>query len=166
MTPLVRFISNLLLCFIIFWTISLGHSVTGQEVVDCDDLFRSTATQRVPCLCIKDHAIDNNGTVAVNCDSLSFFPLLPYGQNIRSYRQRYSNIRRLSEKIFDGIDKSLTHLDLSHNLLGDNLNPIFATSFLHLPALRSLNLAFNQLRAIDSSVFRGLNLTVRKASDR
>jgi hypothetical protein len=75
---------------------------------------------------------------------------------------RHNLLRRLSQRSFDGIEPSLQQLLLGHNLLGDQLNPIFATNeFFALTNLRLLDLSHNQLRALDSNLFAGLrNLTV------
>lgn len=71
-------------------------------------------------------------------------------------------LRRLMERLLDGVEGTLQELRLGHNKLGDQLNPIFSTNeFLHLKALRVLDLSHNELRALDNNIFRGLrNLTV------
>ena len=132
----------------------------------------------------------SNGSIAVICDGVAFFgdfPSLPYKARIHTFSQRNSfiqglepqlftasaipliridfsrnRLRRLMERIFDGVESSLIELDLSHNLLGDQLNPIFSSNeFLHLRNLRSLDLSHNELRALDNNLFKGLrNLTV------
>lgn len=75
----------------------------------------------------------------------------------------HNYLRRLSQRSFDGVEHSLQQLRLGHNLLGDQLNPIFATNeFFALKSLQLLDLSFNRLRAVDSNLFAGLgNLTVR-----
>lgn len=131
-----------------------------------------------------------NGSLAVICDGVSFFgdfPSLPFKSRIHTFSQRnsfiqslepqlftassvpllridfsHNRLRRLMERIFDGVESSLLELDMSHNLLGDQLNPIFSTNeFLHLRNLRSLDLSYNELRALDNNLLKGLkNLTV------
>lgn len=74
----------------------------------------------------------------------------------------HDQLRRLMERLLDGVEGTLQELRLGHNKLGDQLNPIFSTNeFLHLKALRVLDLSHNELRALDNNLFRGLrNLTV------
>lgn len=68
-----------------------------------------------------------------------------------------NSLKKLISRVFDGIEMNLEFLNLSHNLLGQNLNPIFSTNeFLELKNLKSLNLAFNKLRILDSNLFIGL----------
>jgi hypothetical protein len=132
----------------------------------------------------------SNGSIAIICDGVSFFgdfPSLPFKARIHTFSQRNSfiqglepqlftasgiplirvdfsrnRLRRLMERIFDGVESSLMELDLSHNLLGDQLNPIFSSNeFLHLRNLRSLDVSHNELRALDNNLLKGLkNLTV------
>lgn len=65
-------------------------------------------------------------------------------------------LRRLTEKSLDGLTESLEELDLSHNLLGDQLNPIFSTSeFKRLPRLKILKLGSNMLSNIDNGILEG-----------
>lgn len=75
----------------------------------------------------------------------------------------HNYLRRLAQRSFDGVEHSLEQLRLGHNLLGDQLNPIFATNeFFALSSLQLLDLSHNRLRALDSNLFAGLgNLTVR-----
>ena len=72
-------------------------------------------------------------------------------------------LRRLSDKCLDGLSETLLSLDLSHNLLGDQLNPIFSTAeFKRLPRLKTLSLAHNMLAHIDGGILEGcLSLQVR-----
>lgn len=178
----------ILLWFIMLFNcnVSLLH---GQEVMDCEDQFRNitSSSRSLPCICQRDFIY--NGTI-VNCDGIAFFgdfPLLPFRQRIVVFSQRYSGVqnleaqlftasniplkkvdfshnllRRLMERTFDGIEKTLEELILSNNLLGDQLNPIFSTNeFQQLNALRILDLSYNQLRALDSNIFKGLkNISV------
>lgn len=65
-------------------------------------------------------------------------------------------IRRLADKVFAGIQEELMELHLTDNLLGDSLNPIFATSELHsLTNLRVLHLSGNKIKAIEEGLLRG-----------
>ena len=130
-----------------------------------------------------------NGTY-VNCDHVTFFgdfPTLP--SSVYSFSQRNSfiqsiepqmftlvplrrldlsnnNLRRILDRTFDGIESTLLELDLSHNLLGDQLNPIYSCDeLLHLKSLTSLDLSHNELKALDNNLFKGLrNLTVSRSS--
>lgn len=68
----------------------------------------------------------------------------------------YNAIRRLADKVFAGIQEELMELHLTDNLLGDSLNPIFATSELHaLTNLRILHLSGNKIKAIEEGILKG-----------
>ncbi|XP_023222761.1 protein artichoke-like isoform X1 [Centruroides sculpturatus] len=145
----------------------------------CGDIFGRL--MNLPCFCDQDL---RNGTI-VDCDRVSFagnFPVLPHRYRIHGYRQRHAGIqtletllftasaipletvdfshnllRRLTERMFDGVQNTLEEIYLGHNKLGDQLNPIFSTSELRqLRNLKILDLSSNQLRSIDSRVFEGL----------
>ncbi|RWS27011.1 chaoptin-like protein [Leptotrombidium deliense] len=163
-----------------------SHLNSQMEHIPCKELFRNRLQKQIPCFCSKN--IDN--TTTINCDRVAFFgafPLLPFRSTITVFTQRNSGIqnlesqlftasdirlrkvdfsknllRRLMERVFDGIEDTLIELNLNDNLLGDQLNPIFATNeFLSLRALRALHLANNAFRALDSNLFKGLgNLTL------
>ncbi|CAG7718947.1 unnamed protein product [Allacma fusca] len=133
------------------------------------------------CLC---QLSEDEAHIKVNCDNVVFsqdFPNLPFRKPIIYFSQKhakYQNIppqallasgvplktldlshnllRRLTEKSLEGLSETLEHLDLSDNLLGDQLNPIFSTSeFKRLPRLRSLRLSNNLLFDIDGGILEG-----------
>ncbi|XP_013788059.1 chaoptin-like [Limulus polyphemus] len=153
--------------------------VEGQETLHCEDMIRNA---RLPCICTIDL---ENGT-SINCDEVFFFgdfPILPYRHRIHSFSQRHAGLqnleaqlftasdvplkvvdfshnllRRLTERVFDGIENTVEEIYLSHNLFGDQLNPIFSTNELQgLPQLRVLDLSANHLRDLNSDIFRGLD---------
>lgn len=69
-----------------------------------------------------------------------------------------NNVRclRLTEKSLEGLTETLEILDLSNNLLGDQLNPIFSTSeFKRLPRLKVLALGNNLLSHVDGGILDG-----------
>lgn len=134
----------------------------------------------LPCTCSSG---PDNGTF-INCDRMVFagdFPVLPYRYRIHGFSQRMTGyqsfpaqlftasdipLKRLdlsqnevvliTEKLLDGIGDTLEEINLSKNLLGDQLNPIFSTSeFQNLKQLRRLDLSDNDLKALDDSVFKG-----------
>lgn len=55
-------------------------------------------------------------------------------------------------------------LRLSHNLLGDSLNPIFATvEFTSLKNLKILDISYNKIRGVERGLLKGCEmLQVRK----
>lgn len=55
-------------------------------------------------------------------------------------------------------------LRLAHNLLGDSLNPIFATvEFQSLKNLKILDISYNKIRGVERGLLKGCEkLTVRK----
>lgn len=140
----------------------------------------------LPCLC----GLNDINATRVNCDGAVFseFPLLPYRLYIQEFTQRnagiqslgaqlftasdlplivvdFSNnrIRRLTERMFDGVEDTLEVVRLGDNLLGDNLNPVFSTGeFQNLKFLRELDLSGNKFTEIESGLLRGCkNLKVR-----
>ena len=65
-------------------------------------------------------------------------------------------MRRLAERLFDGMEDTLEEIYLSHNMLGDNLNPQFSTDeFRYLKFLRVLDLSFNGLSGISEGLLEG-----------
>lgn len=132
-----------------------------------------------PCLC----GLNDINATRINCDGAVFveFPLLPYRFYIQEFSQRDSGLqtlgaqlftasdlpltridfgnnklRRLSERLFDGIEDTLEEIDLGHNLLGDNLNPVFSTGELkNLKFLRHLDLSYNMLNVIEEGILEG-----------
>lgn len=163
----------------------------NYNFVHCKEVFTNYPSIRLPCLCsTSDDEQQLSNATFVDCDFVSFFgdfPTLPFRSKIITFSQRFAGIqnlepqlftasdikienldfshnliRRLRERMLDGIDKSLIQLNFSHNHLGDQLNPIFATNeFYSLPNLKILDLSYNQLKALDSNIFKGIqNLTV------
>lgn len=63
-----------------------------------------------------------------------------------------------------GLRDTLENLDLADNLLGDNLNPIFATTEFHgLSQLKRLDLSGNMIVGLEEGIFHGCdNLQVNK----
>ena len=74
-----------------------------------------------------------------------------------------NQIRRLTERLFDGVEDTLEVIALGHNLLGDNLNPVFSSGeFQNLKRLRVLDLSYNKLTEIEDGLLEGcVNLKVR-----
>jgi hypothetical protein len=109
------------------------------------------------------------------------FPVLPYRYRIHGFSQRLTGyqafpaqlftasdvpLKRLdlsqngvvliTEKLLDGIGDTLEEINLSQNLLGDQLNPIFSTTEFHnLKQLKRLDLSDNDLKALDDSIVKG-----------
>ena len=58
--------------------------------------------------------------------------------------------------LFAGLEDTLEEIYLSHNLLGDNLSPVFSTSeFQNLQFLRVLDLSYNGLTGIAKNLIKG-----------
>ena len=68
-----------------------------------------------------------------------------------------SNIAYMSAvRLFDGTEDTLEEIYLSHNMLGDNLNPVFSTDeFRNLKYLRVLDLSYNGLAGISEGLITG-----------
>lgn len=68
----------------------------------------------------------------------------------------HNSLRRLSERLFTSVADTIREINLSDNLLGDNLNPIFATTeFQNLKNLKKLDLSGNQIRGLEEGILRG-----------
>lgn len=134
-----------------------------------------------PCRC----GLNEINATRINCDGAVFaeFPLLPYRLYIQEFSQRRAglqtlgaqlftasdlplakvdfsenNIRRLTERLFDGVEDTLEDVRLGHNLLGDNLNPVFSSGeFQNLKFLRRLDLSYNKLTRIEDGLLKGCN---------
>ena len=65
-------------------------------------------------------------------------------------------MRRLVERLFDGMEDTLEEIYLSNNKLGDNLSPVFSTGeFQNLKFLRVLDLSYNGIRGISENLIKG-----------
>ena len=129
----------------------------GYLQIDCD---------AVPAL--PDHSLVINPFVAVSRYSqrhaglhLLSSPLFANpnaGQvQVRSLDLSHNHLRKLISRLFEGVESNLEYLNLSHNLLGEQLNPIFSTNeFLELKNLKSLDLTYNRLQILDSNLLIGL----------
>lgn len=170
---------------VVFTIAALGSAQESRFVtVPCAKLFTSMAPMLKPCSCYFVGPPDN-GT-GINCDRVAFqgnFPMLPYRQRIHRFSQRHAGVqdleaqlftasgvplrvldlshnrvRRLSERLLEGVHGSLQELHLGSNLLGDQLSPVFATNeFRALRELRLLDLSDNRIQGVDSAVFKGLD---------
>uniref|UniRef100_A0A147BJ45 LRRCT domain-containing protein n=1 Tax=Ixodes ricinus TaxID=34613 RepID=A0A147BJ45_IXORI len=167
--------------------VGLAALGTAQESrflsVPCAKLFPSMVPMLRPCSCYLVGPPDN-GT-GINCDRVAFqgnFPLLPYRQRIHRFSQRHAGVqdleaqlftasgiplrvldlshnrvRRLTDRMLEGVHNTLEELHLGFNLLGDQLSPVFASNELRrLRELRLLDLSYNLLQGIDSGVFKGI----------
>ena len=68
----------------------------------------------------------------------------------------HNSMRRLSERMLDGMEDTLEEIYLGHNLLGDNLSPVFTTSeFQNLKNLRVLDLSYNGMVGVQDNIISG-----------
>jgi Leucine-rich repeat (LRR) protein len=75
---------------------------------------------------------------------------------LRSIDLSGNSLRRLTERLLQGLQLTLVELKLADNLLGDTLNPIFSTSELHgLNHLQVLDLSGNVIKAIEEGILEG-----------
>ncbi|XP_076059774.1 uncharacterized protein LOC143036383 [Oratosquilla oratoria] len=131
------------------------------------------------------NVIDVHHEFAIECDHVVFFddyPLLPNKMNITEYRQRHSglqrlttqiftaskvplrkldfsrnSIRQLSKNVWEGLEETLTHLNLQYNLLGDIHIPVFKSNEINkLKKLQTLNLAHNKINELGTDLLNGL----------
>ena len=142
----------------------------------------------IPCLC----SLNEVNATRINCDNVVFedFPLLPRRYYIQEFTQKnvgwqllptqiftasdvplkivdfsHNTMRRLAERLFDGMEDTLEEIYLSNNMLGDNLNPVFSTDeFRNLKYLRILDLSYNHLSGISEGLIEGCDeLKVRNS---
>ncbi|XP_065169735.1 chaoptin [Atheta coriaria] len=131
-----------------------------------------------------ESVLDGNSAISVDCDRVVFpgdFPNLPYGAPIVTFRQRNAgyqalptqafaqsglplrsldfsgnSLRRLTDRLLNGLQDKLLELRLSDNLLGDTLNPIFSSSEFHgLKHLQLLDLSGNSIKSIEEGILEG-----------
>ncbi|KAJ8965008.1 hypothetical protein NQ314_004406 [Rhamnusium bicolor] len=77
---------------------------------------------------------------------------------LRSIDLSGNSLRRLTERMLQGLQAYLIELRLADNLLGDNLNPIFSTTeFRGLTHLQLLDLSGNSIKAIEEGILEGCN---------
>jgi len=139
-----------------------------------------------PCLC----GLNDVNATKINCDGAVFpdFPVLPYRFYIQEFSQKQAGlqtlgaqlftasdiplkvadfsenqVRRLTERLFDGVEDTIEVILLGHNLLGDNLNPVFSSGeFQNLKFLRQLDLSYNHFVGIEEGILDGcVELKVR-----
>jgi len=149
-------------------------SVTPE--IPCPDFSNNI---NIGCMCSLNEV---NATV-INCDNVVFptFPTLPRRYFIQEFSQRnvgwqvlpsqiftasdiplrivdfsHNTMRRIVERLFDGVEDTLEEINLSYNRLGDNTQPIFSSSeFQHLKQLRLLDLSYNGLKRIADNIIKG-----------
>ena len=182
MNPMERSVStrmarSLALLAVFLFLIPSSEAKTSSIEIPCIE-FSNAFT--VPCLC----SLNEINATRINCDGVVFagdFPVLPLRYYIQEFSQKnvgwqllptqiftasdiplkivdfsHNSMRRLAERLFDGMEDTLEEIHLSHNKLGDNLNPVFSTGeFKHLKFLRVLDLSFNGLSGISEGLIDG-----------
>ncbi|KAK5649920.1 hypothetical protein RI129_000949 [Pyrocoelia pectoralis] len=157
--------------------------ISAENFVPCFEVSREL---HFPCKCSVgpiEAALDGDPAVSVNCDRIVFadFPAIPYGAPVVAYSQKWAghqslpiqifstlglplrkvdfsgnSLRRLTERLLQGLQNSLIELRLADNLLGDTLNPIFSSSEFHtLKHLQILDLSGNSIKAIEEGILEG-----------
>ncbi len=167
--------SSLLLEALLFFTLVISLT-SGQLEIPCVDFHPRL---NFPCLC----GLNDINATKINCDGVAFreFPVLPLRFYIQEFSQKNAGLqtlgsqlftasdlpltkvdfsdnqlRRVTERMFDGVEDTLEEIKLNNNLLGDNLNPVFSTGEFHnLKALKSLDLGHNLLTAIEEGLLDG-----------
>ncbi|XP_044261824.1 protein artichoke [Tribolium madens] len=167
-----------------FWLVTLPLAVATPSFIPCSEISRDLRFPCTCALGPPEAALDGNPSISVNCDRVVFpgdLPSLPFGAPIVSFSQRWAghqalptqifsstglplrtidlsgnSLRRLTERLLQGLQSSLVELRLADNLLGDTLNPIFATSeFRGLGHLQVLDLSGNIIRAVEEGILEG-----------
>lgn len=162
---------------VIVVAMALVASSMGQTIeIPCEEFHPNFD---IPCMC----GLNDINATRINCNGVVFpeFPLLPYRYYIQEFAQRQAGlqtlgaqlftasdlpltlvdfsdnqIRRLTERVFDGIEDTLETIKLGNNLLGDNLNPVFSSGeFENLKFLRELDLSQNRLSEIEDGLLQG-----------
>ena len=155
-----------------------------NQDTNCKDVILSSSLYEDNCICTRDQAnairincdeipiLDDHIFILNPFLTLSFYTQRNAGMqqlatplfsnqngklNLNTLDLSDNKLKKLISKLFDGLETNLEHLNLSGNLLGENLNPIYSTNeFLELKNLKSLNLGFNKLKNLDSNLFIGL----------
>ena len=161
-------------CFFVLGLMSVV--VEAQLEIPCVE-FHPRLT--IPCLC----GLNEINATRINCDGVAFaeFPVLPYRFYIQEFSHQnagtqtlgaqlftasdlpltsvdfsHNQLRRLTERLFDGVEDTLEVIKLGDNLLGDNLDPVFTSGeFKNLKFLRQLDLSYNKLRVIEEGLLDG-----------
>ena len=151
-------------------------SVSCQLEIPCAEFHPALA---FPCLC----GLNDVNATKINCDGAVFpdFPVLPYRFYIQEFSQKQAGlqtlgaqlftasdiplkvadfsdnqVRRLTERLFDGVEDTIEVILLGNNLLGDNLNPVFSSGeFQNLKFLRQLDLSYNHFIGIEEGLLDG-----------
>ena len=167
-------------CLLIFLASSLpSPAEAGAETIEIPCVEFSSAIN-IPCQC----SLNKINATRINCDNVVFagdFPVLPLRYYIQEFSQKnvgwqllptqiftasdiplkvvdfsHNSMRRLAERLFDGMEDTLEEIYLSHNMLGDNLNTVLSTDeFKNLAFLRSLDLSYNGISGISEDLIDG-----------
>ena len=70
--------------------------------------------------------------------------------NVKVLDLSYNNVSRIGRTFFKPVERSLTHLHVSHNWLRNATREVFG----NMPHLQWLDLSFNQLAEMDFDTFR------------
>jgi len=164
----------------------LVGTVSSQLEIPCGEFHPNLD---FPCL----RGLNEVNATKINCDGAVFpdFPVLPYRFYIQEFSQRQAGlqtlgaqlftasdiplkfadfsdnqVRRLTERLFDGVEDTIEVIILGNNLLGDNLNPVFSSGeFQNLKFLRQLDLSYNHFIGIEEGLLDGcveLKVSFRK----
>ena len=166
--------------FLLLIALAQVGPVTGKTASIEIPCVEFSSAINVPCLC----SLNEVNATRINCDNVVFpgdFPVLPLRYYIQEFSQKnvgwqllptqiftasdiplkivdfsHNSMRRLAERLFDGMEDTLEEIYLSHNMLGDNLNPVFSTDeFKNLKDLRVLDLSYNGLSGISENLIDG-----------
>ena len=166
-------------CLLIFLASLPSLAEGAAETIEIPCVEFSSAIN-IPCQC----SLNKINATRINCDNVVFagdFPVLPLRYYIQEFSQKnvgwqllptqiftasdvplkvvdfsHNSMRRLAERLFDGLEDTLEEIYLSHNMLGDNLNTVLSTDeFKNLAFLRSLDLSYNGISGISEDLIDG-----------
>merc|ERR1719270_3088567 len=173
----ISMMRSLALAAFILCLVPASEAKTSSIEIPCSEFSNAIS---VPCLC----SLNEVNATRINCDNVVFggdFPVLPLRYYIQEFSQKnvgwqllptqiftasdiplkivdfsQNSMRRLAERLFDGMEDTLEEIYLSHIMLGDNLNPVFSTDeFKNLKDLRVLDLSYNGLSGISENLIDG-----------
>ena len=138
--------SKVLLCFLCFWVVLL-ICVFVLEVGTLSSFKLNVSHNSL-------QKLEQNSTTGRGSE------VSVLHSNVKVLDLSYNNVTRIGRTFFKPVERSLSHLHLSHNWVRNATREVFG----NMPHLQWLDLSYNQLVDMDFDTFRNTrNLQVRKS---